>query len=48
VLEAILQLFVHGTGLITNMSKTHFYPIRCVDTNLEFLSNVGRAISVFP
>jgi hypothetical protein len=48
VLDAILQMFAHSTGLITNMSKIHFYPIRCVDTNLEFLSNVGRAIFVFP
>jgi hypothetical protein len=48
VTNFILELFADASGLETNISKTHFYPIRCEDTNLDFLSNAGRAVSTFP
>jgi hypothetical protein len=32
---------------VTNISKTHYYPIRCDGVNLEFMSQANRAISSF-
>jgi hypothetical protein len=32
----------------TNLAKTHFYPIQCGETNLNFLQTAGRPISTFP
>jgi hypothetical protein len=48
VLHNILQLFADASGLVTNMTKNQFYPIRCDNVNLEFLSEYGLPMSTFP
>jgi hypothetical protein len=45
----ILHIFAEANGLITNLQKTNYYPIRCNDTELQLLSSKGRNIfSIFP
>jgi hypothetical protein len=48
VTYCILKLFADASGLATNMSKTHDYPIYCDNINLDFLSNADRIISHLP
>jgi hypothetical protein len=48
IINCILQLFTDASGLVTNMSKTHFYPIRCDQVNIAFLSNADISVSTFP
>jgi hypothetical protein len=48
VSDCILNLFAEASGLITNMSKTHYYHIQCQSINLNFLSNIGKNISQLP
>jgi hypothetical protein len=35
-------------GLITNMNKIEFYPIQCMNTNLDFLEQNNRRVAEFP
>jgi hypothetical protein len=44
----ILKLFREASGLITNLKKTEFYPIRCQDLDMESLLGDGQQISEFP
>jgi hypothetical protein len=39
VTSSILNIFVEASGLITNLDKIEFYPIRCDQSNLAFLSD---------
>jgi hypothetical protein len=48
VTEFILDLFAKASGLITNLEKTEFFPIRCEEINLDFLAGHNRKISSFP
>jgi hypothetical protein len=48
VTDFILEMFAGASGLLTNMSKTQFFPIQCDEINLDFLTSNGRAISTFP
>jgi hypothetical protein len=48
VANCILQLFVEASGLVTNMTKTLFFPIQCQQVDLEFLNQGSHAISSFP
>jgi hypothetical protein len=47
VTDGILKLFAEASGLVTNMSKTHYYPIRCENRSLQFLSKANKAITSF-
>jgi hypothetical protein len=47
VTNHILKIFADASGLVTNISKTHYYPIRCDGVDLEFMSQANRAISSF-
>jgi hypothetical protein len=47
-MNCILQLFADASGLITNLSKTQAYPIRCDHLDLSFLSEANIPISEFP
>jgi hypothetical protein len=47
-MNCILQLFANASGLITNLSKTQAYPIRCDHLDLSFLSEANIPISEFP
>jgi hypothetical protein len=44
----ILNIFAEASGLVTNLSKTEFYPIQCGNTDLEFLTSKNHALSTFP
>jgi hypothetical protein len=48
VTYCILEMFASATGLITNIKKTEFFPIRCEDINLDFLAQHNRKITTFP
>jgi hypothetical protein len=48
VTDCILSTFAEASGLITNMSKTEFYPIQCMNTNLDFLEENNKKIAEFP
>jgi hypothetical protein len=48
ITDCILQIFARASGLMTNMSKTQYYPIQCDHVNLQFLGVAERAISSFP
>jgi hypothetical protein len=48
VTEFILDLFAKTSGLITNLEKTEFFPIRCEEINLNLLTDRSRKISSFP
>jgi hypothetical protein len=48
VTNCVLQIFAEGNRLNTNLSKTEYYPIRCEETNLYFLTSSGNDISTFP
>jgi hypothetical protein len=41
-------MFAEASGLITNMDKTSFYPIRCDQIDLQFLNQANRALATFP
>jgi hypothetical protein len=41
-------LFVEASGLTTNLSKIEFFPIRCQEVDLDFLSNDNCVISASP
>jgi hypothetical protein len=43
-----LQIFAAASGLNTNLTKTEYYPIRCEEINLDFLTSTGQTISTFP
>jgi hypothetical protein len=47
-IDSILNMFAQGSGLMTNLTKTQYYPIRCENTNMDFLLQAGRTISSFP
>jgi hypothetical protein len=47
VTNCILQLFAKASGLVTNMNKTHFFPIQCQQVNLDFLTQGNHVISSF-
>jgi hypothetical protein len=44
----ILQIFGDASGLITNLDKTNFYPIRCHNLNLEGVFGLDHPLSDFP
>jgi hypothetical protein len=44
----ILDIFVESSGLVTNLSKTEFYPIQCDNIDLDFLTSKNYALSSFP
>jgi hypothetical protein len=48
VIEYILDLFAKVSGLVTNLDKTVFFPIRCEEINLDFLSQSNRKLAIFP
>jgi hypothetical protein len=48
VTDCIIEIFAQASGLVTNMTKTVFFPIRCEGINLDFLTQHGRSISNFP
>jgi hypothetical protein len=47
VTEFILQLFAKAGGIVTNLDKTEFFPIRCEEINLDFLSQSNRKLAIF-
>jgi hypothetical protein len=48
ITDFILQLFAAASGLITNMTKTKYYPIQCGGINLDFLSATNRVDTTLP
>jgi hypothetical protein len=44
----ILSIFAQASGLVTNMSKTQYFPIRYGNVVMDLLTSVGRIISAFP
>jgi hypothetical protein len=48
VTEHILDMFASASGLVTNLVKTEFFPIRCEGINLHFLSQNNRHMANFP
>jgi hypothetical protein len=48
ITDCILKMFAEASGLTTNMSKTHYYPIRCEEDDMHFLTEAGRSVSSFP
>jgi hypothetical protein len=48
ITNCILQIFATASGLNTNLTKTEYYPIRCEEINLDFLTSVDQTISTFP
>jgi hypothetical protein len=48
VVDTILQIFSDTFGLVTNMAKTHFYPIRCHGLNFDLLHQASRVVATFP
>lgn len=48
VTSMLLQLFGDASGLITNLSKTEFYPIQCDMTSLDFITANNYTLSAFP
>jgi hypothetical protein len=48
VADHILNLFAEASGLMTNMAKTFYYPIRCQGLNLDFLNQTNIIIGSFP
>jgi hypothetical protein len=48
VTDGILNLFPRASGLMTNLGKTKYYPIRCDNLNLDFLTSAERVTSSFP
>jgi hypothetical protein len=47
VTNCILDLFVGGSGLMTNLNKTLFFPIQCQQVDLNFLSQNNLVTSSF-
>jgi hypothetical protein len=47
VTSCILQLFSQASGLVSNMKKLSFYPIRCDHVSLDFLTLNNHALSTF-
>jgi hypothetical protein len=47
VTDCILNIFAEACGLITNMNKTEFFPIRCQSVNLDFLAQQNRKVAEF-
>jgi hypothetical protein len=48
ITDYIFQVFANASGLITNMQKTHIYPVGYDGGNLNFILNTGRSISSLP
>jgi hypothetical protein len=48
VVDHILQIFAEASGLVANMSKTHYYPIRCEGINLDFFNTSQQGGGNFP
>jgi hypothetical protein len=48
VVDHILSIFAQASGLVTNMGKTQYFPIRCENVDMDFLSSSERVISTFP
>jgi hypothetical protein len=48
VVDHILHIFAEASLLVTNMSKTNFYPIRCEGISLDFLAQANREVANFP
>jgi hypothetical protein len=44
----ILRMFGDASGLVTNMEKTEFFPIRCQDIPIETILGSDIKISSFP
>jgi hypothetical protein len=44
----ILDIFGEDSGLVTNLSKTKFYPIQCGNIVLGFLTSKKHVLSAFP
>jgi hypothetical protein len=47
VTEHILDIFAQASGLVTNLNKIEFFPIRCEEVNLEFLGQDKRNVASF-
>jgi hypothetical protein len=45
--EHILEVFAKASGLVTNLNKTEFFPIRCEKIDLHFLSQNSRHVASF-
>jgi hypothetical protein len=48
VTENILEIFAQASGLVTNINKTEFFPIRCEGVSLDFLAQHNRNVASFP
>jgi hypothetical protein len=48
VTKHILEVFAKASGLVTNLNKTEFFPIRCEEIDLHFLSQNSRHVASFP
>lgn len=48
ITDCILEIFANASGLVTNMQKTEYYPIRCDGMNMDFLTHNGQSCSNFP
>lgn len=46
--KCILHIFAQASGLVTNMSKTECYPIRCSGTDLSFITAHQLKLASFP
>jgi hypothetical protein len=48
VTDSILELFAQASRLMINLNKTQYYPVRCENTDLQFLASAGRVVLAFP
>jgi hypothetical protein len=47
-LSLILRIFGEASGLITNLDKTEFFPVRCQHINVDQLLGPEQKVSTFP
>jgi hypothetical protein len=47
VINHIINIFAEVSGLKTNLSKIEFYPIKCDNIDLSFLTSQNLALSTF-
>jgi hypothetical protein len=46
--DFILKIFSEASGLVTNLSKTQYFPIKCNENDLALHQDLGRQVSSFP
>lgn len=44
----MLKLFAEASGLVTNLTKTEIFSVRCDNVNLQFITATCHSISSFP